>query len=136
MDGPIMQSEPIKLFQELARRVEAYLESAGAERRCAMRLDTVADRLAAMGGKINVLRMRMDEGGVEEAVDADFSLRDALKGLKEEIRSIRCQLVGCHAAHFSARLQRAFARLTRIAEETYASADKLQWEIAEHDRRF
>jgi len=35
----------------------------------------------------------------------------------------------------SARLQRAFSRLGRVAEATYASADQLLWEIGEHDMR-
>ena len=131
-----MRSEPIRIFQDAIRRVEEYLAALGAERRCAMRLDRVADRLAAMGGKIDTLRTRMNEGAADEAVDGDFKLRDALKGLKEDIRSIRCQLVGLHSSHLSARLKRAFARLTKVAEETYRSADQLQWEIAEHDQRF
>jgi len=131
-----MRSEPIKQVVEVFRRAEQYLTELGAERRCAMRLDRVADRLASMGGRINMLRSRMNEGLGDEAVDCDFMLRDALKGLKEDIRSIRCQLAAAHVPQLSARMQRAFARLSKIAEETYASADKLQWEIAEHDRRF
>lgn len=131
-----MRSEPIRIFQDMLRRVEAYLVGIGAERRCAMRLDRVADRLAVMGGKIDILRIRMNESAADEAVDGDFKLRDALKGLKNDIRSIRCQLVGMHSSHLSARLKRAFARLTRVAEATYRSADQLQWEIAEHDERF
>lgn len=131
-----MRSEPIKQVVEVIRRAEQYLSTLGAERRCAMRLDRVADRLASMGGRINVLRSRMNDGKSDEAVDADFVLRDALKGLKEDIRSIRCQLAGLHAPMLSARMQRAFTRLSKVAEETYTSADRLQWEIAEHDRRF
>ncbi|SHH13223.1 hypothetical protein SAMN05428948_2944 [Massilia sp. CF038] len=129
----IMQSES---FSTVWQRVQNYLAALGAERRCAMRLDKVADRLAAMGVRINMLRRRMHEGSADEAVDADFLLREALKGLKENIRTIRCQLGGMHVTALSARMQRAFARLHNIAEDTYASADQLQWEIAEHDRRF
>ena len=134
--APIMRSEPFRLIIEVWQHIHDYLAALGAERRCAMRLDRVADRLALMGGRINLLRMRMNEGGTNEAVDADFLLREALKGLKEDIRSIRCQLGGMRVVALSARMQRAFTRLHRIAEDTYASADKLQWEIAEHDRRF
>ena len=61
--------------------------------------------------------------------------RDSLKGLKEDIRGIRCQLSGMRAAQLGARMQRAFARLSSVAAETYASADKLQWEIDAHDER-
>ena len=41
---------------DLFRRAELFLLPLGAERRCAMRLDRVADRLAAMGTRINTLR--------------------------------------------------------------------------------
>lgn len=126
----------VRDVQEVFRRVERYLLSLGAERRCAMRLDRVADRLAGMGERINVLRSRMGDGVMDEAVDEDFTLREALKGLKEDIRGIRCQLAALQVPGLSARLQRAFTRLGKIAQETYASADKLQWEIGEHDRRF
>ncbi len=119
---------------ELFRRVETFLLAFGAERRCAMRLDRVADRLAAMGARIDTLRSKM-EAGMDEAVDADGMLRDSLKGLKEDIRGIRCQLAGMRAAQLGARMQRAFARLSSVAAATYASADKLQWEIDAHDAR-
>jgi hypothetical protein len=131
-----MTSEPVKLFMEVMRRAQEFLATLGAERRCAMRLDRVADRLAAMGSRINGLRARMNEQILDEAIDADFMLRDALRGLKEDIRDIRCQLAGMRVAELSKRMQRAFMRLSKIAEETYSSADRLQWEIADHDQRF
>lgn len=121
---------------EAIRRAQGFLIALGAERRCAMRLDRVADRLAAMGGRINELRLRMDGRGADEAIDSDFMLRDALRGLKEDIRNIRCQLAGIRVAELSRRMQRSFIRLTKIAEETYVNADRLQWEIADHDQRF
>lgn len=126
----------IRDLRGIPRRAQAWLLELGAERRCAVRLDAVADRLRAMDMKINMLRARMVEGDTDEAVDGDFQLRDALKGLKEDIRGIRCQLAGMQAPQLSARLQRAFARLGKVAEETYSSADRLQWEIGEHDRHF
>ncbi len=119
----------------VVRRAEIAIVALGAERRCALRLDRVGDRLSFMGERINLLRARMtEEAG--EAVDTDHALRNALKGLKGDIREIRCQLAGMQSQRLSARLQRAFSRLGKIAEETYASADKLQWEIDEHDERF
>jgi len=130
-----MLTSTFKEVLDLFRRAESMLLALGAERRCALRLDRVADRLAAMGARINELRARMQEGPVDETVDPDCGLRDSLKGLKEDIRDIRCQLGGLHSSRLSARLQRAFSRLHRIAEETYASADKLQWEIDEHDSK-
>ena len=126
------------LFRELLeglRHAQILFVSLGAERRCAMRLDRLGDRLHVMGERINLLRSRMAEE-LGEAVDNDYALRNALKGLKEDIREIRMQLAGMASRHLSARLQRAFSRLGKIAEETYASADKLQWEIDEHDQRF
>lgn len=134
-----MISATLKLLAQevldLFRRAENALLALGAERRCALRLDRVANRLAAMGAKIDDLRARMPDGPPDEAVDPDCGLRDSLKGLKEDIRDIRCQLGSLHHARMSPRLQRAFARLHKIAEETYASADKLQWEIDEHDSK-
>jgi hypothetical protein len=120
---------------DVFRRAESLFIAIGAERRCALRLDRVGDRLAVMGERINQLRVRMGEE-VGEAVDTDHLLRDALRGLKEDIREIRCQLASMQTPQLSARVQRAFARLGKIAEQTYASADQLQWEIDEHDRRF
>lgn len=125
----------LREVHDILRRAGNLFASLGAERRCALRLDRLGDRLHVMGERINVLRACMaQEAG--EAVDGDHALRDALKGLKEDIREIRCQLAGMHSPHLSARLLRAFARLGRIAEETYSRADKLQWEIDEHDQRF
>lgn len=117
-------------------RAEMWLAGLAAERRCAVRLDAVADRLTGMAHNINGLRARLREGDGDEPVDQDATLRSALKGVKEDIRDIRCQLVSMHGMPLSARIQRAILRVGQIAEETYASADKLQWEIAEHDARF
>lgn len=124
------------LLHELQRRVELYLAALGAERRCALKLDRIGDRLLGMGSRINMLRERMQVGIVDEPVDDDGALRVSLKGLKEDIRGVRCQLFSMQGPGLSARLERAFARLNRIAEETYALADKLQWEIDEHDAKF
>jgi hypothetical protein len=124
------------LVLEMLKRAEFYLASVGAERRCAMRLDRIADRLLGMGERITMLRDRMQAGFADEPVDDDHALRDSLKGLKEDIRSIRCQLAGMHRPQLSPRLQRAFSRLGKVAEATYAVADKLQWEIEEHDGKF
>ena len=122
-------------MQDWLRRAQMALVALGAERRCAVKLDAISDRLGAMGERIGMLRARMD-GFIDEPVDADCTLRESLKGLKEDIRDIRCQLFSMDKPHVSARLKRAFSRLGRIAEQTYASADKLQWEIDEHDGKF
>ena len=116
------------------RRVHQALAAMGAQRRCAMSLDAVGDRLLRMAAKINHLRTQISAGNIDEAMDADGSLRGSLKSLKEDIRNIRCQLVSLQAPVANTRLLRAFARLSKIAEETYASADRLQWQIDEHER--
>lgn len=120
----------------MLQRAENWLTALAAERRCALRLDRVADRLLGMGEKIDNLRAYMQEVRGDEPVDQDATLRGALKGLKEDIRDIRRQLSSMALPGLSARIQRAMQRLHQIAEETYASADKLQWEIAEHDGKF
>jgi hypothetical protein len=134
-----MLSSTLKLFirdvLDVFRRAEQLLVSLGAERRCAMRLDRMADRLLAMGERIDVLRSRM-HGGVDEVIDVDGALCESLKGLKEDISGIRCQLGSMRTPQPSARMQRAFVRLSRVAAHVYARADKLQWEIDEHDQRF
>lgn len=112
----------------IARNGRNSLIALGNERRAAMRLDRLADRLAGMGYKIEMLRKRM-EAGLDEPLDADASLREALKSLKEDIRTVRSQLYSLTGPGSSPRLQRAFSRLSAIAEKTYAAADKLQWEI-------
>ncbi|HEX8612140.1 MAG TPA: hypothetical protein VF800_12705 [Telluria sp.] len=112
----------------IARHGRNSLIALGNERRAAVRLDRLADRLAGMGYKIDMLRKRMDDG-LDEPIDADASLREALRGLKEDIRTVRTQLCSMSGPGSSPRLQRAFNRLSAIAEKTYAAADKLQWEI-------
>lgn len=124
------------LFHDLLKRTELYCVALGAERRYALRLDRIANRLLAMGSRIDLLRAWMARAALGEPLDADCSLRESLKGLKEDIRAVRCQLASMQTLQPGARLQRAFARLATIAERTYVMADKLQWEIEEHDGWF
>lgn len=119
---------------ELVHRLEAALLAMAAERRCALSLERIGERLAGMGDRINLLRARIGEGPSDAALDPDCCLCDCLKGLKADIRDIRRQLSMLQGTRLSARLQRATARLASIAEHTYLSADRLQWEIGEHDR--
>ena len=112
-------------------RFEEMLIALGAERRCAQRLDRMADRLLGLGARIDALRARMRHASTGAAMDADPSLRDALGSLKQEIREVRRQLASLDGAGLPPRLRRAFLRLSAIAEETYAGADRLQWEIAD-----
>lgn len=119
---------------EAWRRVQETLASIGAYRRSAQRLDALGDRLLQMSGKIDRLRAHMGGAGAGRPVDRDGALRGFLKELKQDIREIRCQLAGWQSGNANPRLQRAVTRLSRIAESTYALADKLQWEIDEHER--
>ncbi|RSZ57084.1 hypothetical protein HF313_10710 [Massilia atriviolacea] len=127
-----MLSSLLKLLlrevSQIARHGRNSLIALAAERRAAMRLDRLADRLAGMGYKIELLRKRMEQG-LDDALDADATLREGLRGLKDDIRTVRSQLVSLSGPGSSPRLQRAFNRLSAIAEKTYAAADKLQWEI-------
>jgi len=116
------------------QRFEDGMIALGAERRCARRLDLMSERLQQLGGKIVHLHQRLHEEAADTRVDADLTLRESLKGLKEDIRDIRCQIASLHGAGLPGRLQRAFRRLSQIAEETYAAADRLQWEVDDHDR--
>lgn len=120
---------------DLRRRLEVMLISAAAQRRSARRLDALGDKLLRLHGKIESMRTHIVEEREGRAFDRDHSLRASLKGLKEDVGSIRCQLVSMQAGCSTPRLDRAFDRLTRIASQTYAAADKLQWEIDDHDGR-
>jgi hypothetical protein len=116
------------------RRFQDALASIGAYRRSAQRLDALGDRLLLMSGKIDRLRAHLGGGGAGRSVDRDGSLRGFLKELKQDIREIRCQLAAWQVGGAHGRLLRAVTRLSTIAESTYTLADKLQWEIDEHER--
>ncbi len=125
----ILFREMLELFQ----RAQDSFMALGAERRSARRLDRLSLRLTGMGAKIEQVRTLLGAGHAPGRFDADGSLRAALKGLKEEIREIRCQLAQLRRPSMSQRLQRAFNQLSVIAETTYKAADQLQWEINAHD---
>ena len=61
-----------------------------------------------------------------------------LRELKEETRTLRYQLAQWHVnqckGRAGMRLKASMLVLNRIAAETYAAADRLAWEIVEHDR--
>jgi hypothetical protein len=105
--------------------------------RCARRMESLAARLLMMRGKIERFETHVLSGCFEELVDADRSIRSMLLGLKEDIRHIRCELATLpqlgQQGLGTARLDSALVKLHRVAEETYAAADRLLWEIDEHD---
>lgn len=108
--------------------------------RCARRMDSLAVRLAAMRRKIAAFEASIVEGAFKEAVDADFTIREMLKGLKEDIREIRCEMpavpMAARSGYGGERLRAAIAHLHTVAEETYVAADRLLWEIGEHDLKY
>lgn len=108
--------------------------------RCARRMESLTVRLSSMRRKISVFEASLTAGAFKEAVDADFTIRAMLKGLKEDIRHIRCEMaavpMASRAGPGGRRLSAAIAQLHAVAEETYAAADRLLWEIGEHDMRY
>jgi hypothetical protein len=107
------------------------------EARCAHRIDALATRLAGMRGKISKLSSHLLSGKMGGMVDADGSLRRMLSELKDDLNCIRRDLAIWHAkecrGRTGKRLAAAIAQLNHIAAETYAAADRLEWEIVEHD---
>ena len=108
--------------------------------RCARKIESLADRLTAMGRKITSFEASLNAGAFREAVDADCSIRDMLKGLKEDIRNIRCEMsavpLDSCVGLGGQRLGEAIERLQAVAHETYVAADRLLWEIGEHDLNY
>lgn len=110
------------------------------ELRCARRIDALARRLAGMQAKIGRLSGHLLSGRMEGAIDADRSLRRMLSELKDDLTTIRRDLALWHVkecrGRTGPRLEAAIAQLNRIAAETYSAADRLGWEIEEHDRGY
>lgn len=108
--------------------------------RCARRMELLAVRLTAMRRKISAFETSLAAGAFKEAVDADFTIREMLKGLKQDIRQIRCEMaavpVASRTGFAGRRLGTALAHLHTVAEETYVAADRLLWEIGEHDLHY
>lgn len=110
------------------------------ELRCARRIDALSRRLMGMQGKIGALSAHLLSGRMDGAVDADRSLRRMLGELKDDLNGIRRDLAQWYVkecrGRTGARLDASITYLNRVAAETYAAADRLEWEIEEHDRRF
>lgn len=110
------------------------------EMRCARRIDALSRRLAGMQGKIATLSGRLHAGGWECAVDPECSLRRMLGELKDDLSAIRRDLALWHANECRGRtgklLAEAIAQLNRVAADTYAAADRLVFDIEEHDRPY
>ncbi|WP_147373794.1 hypothetical protein [Massilia cavernae] len=108
--------------------------------RCARRMEFLAVRLGQMRRRIAAFESSLLNGAFREPVDADCAIRGMLKGLKEDIRHIRCEMAAVPAlaarGYGGRRLRAAMDKLHTVAEETYAAADRLLWEIGEHDLKY
>ena len=105
--------------------------------RCAKRIDTMTRRLLRMRAKIRALSGHLMSGALKDALDPDGTLAGMLGDLKEETRTLRFQLAQWHLreckGRAGVRLKASMLVLNRIAADTYAAADRLAWEIVEHD---
>jgi hypothetical protein len=110
------------------------------EMRCARRIDALSRRLMGMHGKIGALSAHLLAGRMEGAVDADHNLRRMLAELKSDLNGIRRDVAHWHVTECRGRtgprLEASIAHLNKIAADTYAAADRLEWEIEEHDKRY
>lgn len=110
------------------------------EFRCARRIDALSRRVRGMQQKIARMSAHVLSGRAGGAVDADRSLRRMLADLKLDLNGVRRDLASWHARECRGRtgalLAAAIERLNRIAAETYLAADRLEWEIEDHDRRY
>jgi hypothetical protein len=106
--------------------------------RCAKRIDAMTHRLLRMRAKIKALSGHLMSGALQDALDPDGTLATMLSDLKEETRTLRYQLAQWHVRECKGkagvRLRASMLVLNRIAAETYAAADRLAWEIVEHDQ--
>jgi hypothetical protein len=106
--------------------------------RCARRIDAMTHRLLRMRAKIRALSRHVLSGALKDALDPDGTLATMLADLKEETRTLRYQLAQWHVkeckGRAGVRLKASMLVLNRIAAETYAAADRLAWEIVEHDQ--
>lgn len=106
--------------------------------RCAHRIDGMTRRLLRMRAKIRALSGHLMSGALKDVLDPDGSLCRMLDELKEETRTLRYQLAQWHVnecrGRAGLRLKASMNVLNRIAADTYAAADRLAWDIVEHDR--
>ena len=118
-------------------RLHHWPQSLMVQWRCARRIDTMTHRLLRMRAKIRALSGHLLSGALKDALDPDGTLAVMLGDLKEETRTLRYQLAQWHVKECKGRaglrLKASMLVLNRIAAETYAAADRLAWEIVEHD---
>ncbi|WP_332847912.1 hypothetical protein [Massilia sp. S19_KUP03_FR1] len=120
-------------------RLQRWPASLLVQWRCARRIDAMTHRLLCMRAKIRALSGHLMSGALRGALDPDGTLALMLADLKEETRTLRYQLAQWHVKECKGRagmrLKASMLVLNRIAAETYAAADRLAWDILEHDAR-
>ena len=120
-------------------RLHRWPSSLLVEWRCARRIDAMTQRLLHMRARIRALSGHVMSGALLGALDPDGTLAAMLGDLKEETCTLRYQLAQWHVKECKGRagkrLKVSILVLNRIAAETYAAADRLAWEIVEHDAR-
>jgi hypothetical protein len=136
----------VKAAQVLGRCVRiwrallAHMPAIVIETRCALRMESLALRLARMRGRITRFEAHIHEGRFNARIDADRVIRAMLEGLKEDVRAIRCEVAILHGVpergYGALRLVRARDALLSIASQTYSAADRLVWEIEQHDQAY
>jgi hypothetical protein len=108
------------------------------ELRCARRIDALSRRLLGMQGKIGALSAHLLAGQMDGVVDGDRNLRRMLAELKTDLNGIRRDVAHWHVTECRGRtgprLEASIAQLNKVAADTYAAADRLEWEIEQHDR--
>ena len=128
------------LRDSLARWPRLLPSALFVEFRCARRIDALSRRVGRMQQKIARMSAHVLSGRAKGAVDADRSLRRMLAELKLDLNGVRRDLANWHAKECRGRtgalLAAAIERLNRIAADTYLAADRLEWEIEDHDRRY
>lgn len=139
----LLYYESLRFFQRLKAQLILVLLRVlpiVVQTRCARRMERLSARLLQMQTKISRFEEHIRNGCFDELIDADRSIRDMLSSLKEDIRTIRRELAGLQEmgrkGYGAMRLDQALAQLHRIAEETYNAADRLLWEIDEHDHAY
>ena len=135
--GQIMLTTIIKQLFFCVVRLRYWPASLVVQWRCAKRIDAMTHRLLHMRARIAALSGHLMSGALTDALDPDGTLAQMLGDLKEETRTLRYQLAQWHVKECKGRagmrLKASMLVLNRIAAETYAAADRLAWEIMEHD---
>lgn len=129
----------ILVLSENYRKLFSFLRLSldWAARRTVSEFDHAASRLAVRCLHINqcIAVIQADTGS--ELIDPNFRMHDDLELVKQNCRSMRrkiLQILGTQTLdQLSPKLHEAAKTLLKVVEETYAAANRLQWEMGERD---